>query len=134
MKVRGSIYMYCGRRDPETYFSYEQSKKINELLYHASEPSDDHSIRYKMPPNGYMVWWQPEDDNYGNCPAVHLHVARGTIALYCYGTVNYLKDTVGLEDYLKEILTPILKKHIEDGQKAMEEYMFKLKCDEIKSK
>ncbi len=42
-------------------------------------------------------------------PMVSVYVSNGTMRLSCWGMTSYLKDTVGLEEYLGTILRPLLQ-------------------------
>lgn len=98
-------------KNPEIEVSTDIERKINEMLCSATEASDDRSLDYKMPPNGYFVHY----------PMVQVHVANGTIALRCFGTVSYLKDTVGLEAYLSQLTAPLIEKHHEEVFRVSEQ-------------
>lgn len=75
------------------------------MLYQATEPSEDRSIDYKMPPNGYFIHY----------PMVYVHVAGGTIVFRCFGMKSYMKDTVGLERFLAETLAPTIQAHYKEA-------------------
>lgn len=94
MKVTVSPHMHSGMKNPEMEISTDVERTINKLLCRATEPSDDRSIDHTLPPNGYIVRY----------PTVNVHVANGTIAIRCFGTVSYLKDTVGLEKFLENLV------------------------------
>jgi hypothetical protein len=119
MKVTGYISMYSGRQNPEMDLSPEVSKHICELLYKAYEESEK-PLHHKLGFNGYIIAWYPEDGE--SWPAVHLHVYNGVNEVRCFATCSSVKDTVGLETYLAETLSPCLQKHQEDMAKAMAEY------------
>ena len=113
MRVVASIKMYSGIRDPELEITEETSKKICEMLCQAYEKSPKELLP-KLGPQGYMVVWEAE-----NSPTVWLHVHEGIIALSCFAATSYLKDTVGLELYLQELLAETLRNHYAEAGKAM---------------
>jgi len=107
MKVTASIKLYSGIRDPEQELTEEQSKEICHKLYDANQ----NSLKELLPrlgPQGYMVVWHSKSS-----PTVWLHVHEGIIALHCSSTVSYLRDTVGMETYLHNLLAEKLKQHLE---------------------
>jgi len=107
MKVTASIVMYSGMRDPEMEVSPEISQEIIEKLRLAYEESDK-KLKSKLGLNGYMVIWHGGD----GVPYTHIHVYDGIIAIRCFTGISYMKDTVGLEEYLKNLLISTLQDHI----------------------
>lgn len=126
MKVTGSIIMYSGRRDPETEFDEATAKEIASRLYNLADKCDN-IPNYKLGFRGYRVIWNPEVEG---APWVAVQAHEGVVEICCFGVRSAFKDTVNLESYLKDLLTPVLHAHYEEGRRQMDEYFKKLSTDE----
>lgn len=84
------------------------------MLYQTTEPSEDRSITYHMPPNGYMV----------RLPMVHVHVTQGIISIGCFGPASIFKRYGRFrKKYLEEVLAPCLRAY-EDLRAHEEMFQF----------
>lgn len=114
MKATAYIVMYSGMPDPSKELTDTEGRKFSELLAKA-EIKSDRTIPSMLGPLGYRVIWS------GDGPWVYVHVYRGIIGLSCYGIISWLKDTVGLEKYLEDLLGPALQKHHEEVLRISEQ-------------
>jgi hypothetical protein len=103
MKIIASVLIYSGMKDPEMEISNDIAKEICNKLYNAYEKSDV-ELPSHLGFRGYMVVWHPENDY---IPATIVVVHNGIIGIYSFSSKSYFKDTVGLENYLKNLLKPI---------------------------
>ena len=108
MIITASITMYSGMSDPEMYLSNEQAQKICEKLNKAYDKSDEKLKDHKLGFRGYMILWHGGDGKPYTCVRVH----EGIISIRSFNGTSYLKDTIGLEAHMKELLAETLKSHL----------------------
>ena len=118
------ILMYSGacHLDPRVELTEEQFIKIEKMMTDLSEPftGTPYYGTGVLSATSYMVVF-PENSG--------IYVFdNGKVDIYTnvYGEEKSYQDTVGLHEYLKELLMPALIKHGEDMQKELDAYNEKM--------
>jgi len=140
MKCKFSINMYSGMQPPECELNPEQIDHISELVARLDTPymSDPIWQGTAFPStDNYSVWWldeRPIDDvlftEPFQSPWMMFQVRVGG-AVHVYRKEEdfqgvYLKDTVGLWEYLATIGSPLLARHFRDMEEDKDEYYEKV--------
>ncbi len=116
MKITASIVMYSGLQDPEMELSPEGSNEIILKLNSVFDKSEK-EIKQGLGFRGYMVIWH--GDELG-VPYTAVRVHEGIIEIMSFGSRAYMKDTAGLELYLKNLLAPTLQKHYDEAAASLD--------------
>lgn len=141
MKCMFSINMYSGAMPPERELKAEETQRINELVAKLDTPWKGGQLWYglsNLSTDSYSVFWN-EPFSVGNPylifdpfegPWMGVQVRMGGPVHIWRKEENfagtYLKDTVGLWEYLSTIGGPLLARHYRDSQEAMEDYYEKV--------
>ncbi len=115
MKVTASIVMYSGMPDPEMELSPEGSNEIIVKLNSVFDKSET-EIKQGLGFRGYMVIWH--GDELG-VPYTAIRVHEGIIEIMSFASRVNMKDTAGLELYLKNLLAPTLQKHYDEAAASL---------------
>lgn len=112
MKTIGYAQMYSGMPNPERELTEEEANIVEELVSKLEIPYTG-SFHPNMGFTGFGVsnedWWVNSNFLYW-------------CSVWKNGELKHYEDTVGLIEYLEEILTPMVEKHYEDMQKVMADY------------
>lgn len=132
--------MYSGMQPPECDLTQQQIEHISELVSRLDTPHTGGPLWHGtavLSTDSYSVWWldeRPIDEAMftkpfeGSWMMVRVRVG-GPVHVYrqeenFQGV--YLKDTVGLWEYLATIGSPLLAKHFRDVNESMEDYYEKV--------
>ncbi len=138
MKVIGSIIMYSGGQNPERELSETEIKHILDLVSKVDQPYQE-ELHPKLGFSGYSVGWDYYNEKGelnreliegippSKLPPVCIQTFEEYNAIGIYENLfmsgmSMYYDTVGLGLYLKDIMASTLQKHIDEAQKAMDEY------------
>lgn len=113
MKATASILMYSGIQNPEKELTEEEIQTLKDLVtgLETVYPAQAHS---HLGFSGYAASF----DGMHVIASMYGHVRVWDTA----GRLSAYTDTTGVLAYLCKIMTPVMVKHIEDGQKAMDDY------------
>ena len=120
MNPTASIMMYSGMKNPEKDLTEEEVQTLKDLVtgLETVYPAQPHS---HLGFSGYCASF----DDMHVIASMYGHVRVWDTT----GKVTAYTDTTGILAYLCKIMTPVMVKHIEDGQKAMDDYWTNLHKD-----